>query len=67
MPKGLVGMCGVSNEATNKQRFCYGFNLGTCKAAQPGAACPKGLHGCMKPLANGSACSQPHASSSCTR
>ena len=67
MPKALIGMCQISNSATNNQRFCYGFNLGSCKGAAPGQACPKGFHGCMKPLANGEACSQPHAVSACTR
>jgi hypothetical protein len=67
MPKALIGMCKVSNSATSSQRFCYGYNLGNCKAVSPGQACPKGLHGCMKPLQNGEACSQPHTCAGCTR
>jgi hypothetical protein len=67
LPKQLIGMCAVSNEATNSQRFCFGFNLGSCSAAAPGQACQKGLHACMKPQANGSACSMAHPCTGCTR
>ena len=67
LPKDLIGMCHVSNEATGSQRFCFAFNINGCKDAAPGQSCPKGLHGCMKPLANGSACSGPHPCKGCTR
>ena len=45
-------------------RMCYGFNLGACTTVQPGATCPKGKHGCMKPKQDGTACDQPHAATS---
>ena len=65
MPKALIGMCQVSSAATGSQRFCYAYNLGSCKSAAPGQACPRGLHGCMKPKQNGEACSAPHTCTSC--
>ena len=65
MPKALIGMCQVSSAATGSQRFCYAYNLGSCKSAAPGQACVRGLHGCMKPKQNGEACSAPHACASC--
>ena len=66
MPKALIGMCKVSSTATGGQRFCYGFNLGSCKLATPGNPCKRGLHACMKPKHNGEACSAPHPCSACT-
>jgi hypothetical protein len=65
MPKALIGMCQVSSAATGGQRFCYAYNLGSCKSAAPGQACARGLHGCMKPKHNGEACSGPHGCAGC--
>jgi hypothetical protein len=65
LPKALIGMCSQSSNATGNQRFCYAFNLGSCNKASPGKACPRGLHGCMKPAQGGEACSGPHACSTC--
>jgi hypothetical protein len=67
MPKQLIGMCAKSNDATNGQRFCFAYNLGSCSDAIPGQACAKGFHGCMKPLPNGAACSMAHPCTGCTR
>lgn len=67
LPKGLVGMASRTSQQKGSLRLCYGFNLGTCSAVAPGASCLKGLHGCMKPLASGDACGEPHAASACRR
>ena len=67
LPPGLHGMCPRSSRETNTKRLCFSFNLGTCNAAQPGQDCAKGAHLCMKPTANGEACSQPHWALRCTR
>jgi hypothetical protein len=66
LPKALIGCCNVSSAATGSKRFCFAFNLGTCKGATPGASCTRGFHGCMKPAQNGEACSGNHAASACT-
>ena len=66
LPAGLFGMCPRSNATTGAKRLCFSFNLSTCKAASPGAECAKGAHLCMKPLADGSACSAPHGALACT-
>lgn len=67
MPAKLLGMCSVSSKETGSNKFCYGYSLGECAAAAPGAACAKGLHACMKPLPNGEACSGAHTTFSCKR
>ena len=54
-PKGLRGPDCNSNAADGRSK-CYGFNLGTCKDAQPGQRCPKGWHICMK-----ASCERDHA------
>jgi hypothetical protein len=45
VPAALQGMSGTDDR---NQRICYGFNLKSCTAAQPGAACDRGLHVCGK-------------------
>ena len=45
MPRELMG--GVST-LPDGRRICYGFNLGTCTAAEPGGACNRGVHVCTK-------------------
>ena len=67
LPPGLHGMCSKSSAATGSKRLCFGFNLGTCSAVQPGQDCAKGAHLCMKPDAAGEACSQAHGALRCTR
>ena len=68
MPVGLEGMATKTSAATGMRRLCFGYNLGTCTAATPGEACPKGLHGCMKPAGpNGDACADRHPASACTK
>ena len=42
MPKELWGL----DPMKNKERICYGFQMGSCK--QSGDKCDKGLHICMK-------------------
>ena len=66
LPPGLIGMCPRSNAATRNRRNCFSYNLWKCQAAAAGQDCAKGAHLCMKPLANGEACSQPHCASTCT-
>ena len=66
MPAGLHGMMPRSSAATGSKRMCYSFNLGGCQAAAPGQECAKGAHLCMKPAANGEACSKPHGSQGCS-
>jgi hypothetical protein len=66
LPAGLFGMCPRSSAATENKRLCFGFNLGSCKLVGPGQECAKGWHLCMKPAANGQACSQHHAATACT-
>ena len=65
LPAKLIGMCATSSKATGSKRFCFGYNMDSCAGAVPGASCPKGLHACMKPLANGVACSGSHPTFSC--
>ena len=66
LPPGLMGMCARSSPQTGSKRMCFGFNLGTCSACAPGQDCAKGAHLCMKPSANGQACSKAHGAGSCT-
>ena len=66
LPAALVGMCARTNAATNNQRLCFAFNLGTCSAVAPGQTCARGAHLCMKPAASGEACSQPHGALKCS-
>ena len=66
LPAGLHGMIPRSSAATGSKRMCYSFNLGQCQAASPGQDCARGAHMCMKPSANGEACSKPHGSHACT-
>ena len=41
--------------------MCYGFNMAVgCNKAQPGQSCDRGLHGCMEPMPDGTACGKPH-------
>ena len=42
VPKELWGL----DPMKNKERICYGFQMGSCK--QSGDKCDKGLHICMK-------------------
>ena len=67
LPRALIGMCNNPSAASGAKAFCYAFNINGCNDAVPGASCARGFHGCMKPLANGEACSGPHAASACTR
>ena len=58
MPRELVGMAAVTRGGVN---CCYAFNMSSgCSKALPGESCDKGLHGCMVPLADGTACGKPH-------
>ena len=66
LPPGLHGMCARSSKATNSKRLCFSYNLGNCQAASPGNECAKGAHLCMKPSANGEACSKSHSQKNCT-
>ena len=45
MPKDLRG--GVPR-TDDDENICFGYNLGTCSLAKPGAKCKKGLHVCCK-------------------
>jgi hypothetical protein len=65
LPLGLIGMCARSSPETLEKRLCFSFNLGTCKQVSPGQECAKGWHLCMKPKANGDACSQAHPATTC--
>ena len=48
MPRELSG--GVPClPGPNKTPNCVGYNTGRCKAVEPGARCPKGMHVCCKP------------------
>ena len=67
LPVKLVGMCSTSSKETGSKKFCFSYNLDGCAGAAPGASCGKGLHACMRPLANGEACSGPHQTFSCKR
>ena len=66
LPAALVGCCPRSNAATDNQRLCFAFNLGTCSAVAPGQTCARGAHLCMKRTASGEACSQLHGALKCT-
>jgi hypothetical protein len=65
VPVALVGLPTRSSAATGSKRMCFGFNLGTCDAAQPGADCVHGSHLCMR-LRNGEACSRDHPQTQCS-
>ena len=65
-PKVLAGMCVRSSAATGKKKMCFGYNLGHCSSANPGEECARGFHLCMKPKANGEACSLPHPQGKCS-
>ena len=43
MPKALMGGKHTSKDGL---RICYGYNLGSCQACQPGSSCSRGLHVC---------------------
>ena len=53
LPPALVGMDASGPDGSAR---CFGFNLGTCKDAKPGAKCGKGWHVCMRP-----GCGKPHS------
>ena len=53
LPAKLIGMCSVSSKETGSRKFCFAYGMDGCAAAVAGAACPKGLHACMKLLSNG--------------
>ena len=58
MPMELIGKAAV---AADGRRMCYGFNMSAgCSKALPGQSCDRGFHGCMEPLADGTACGKPH-------
>ena len=58
MPRELVGMAARTRGGVN---CCYAFNMSSgCTKALPGESCDKGLHGCMVPLPDGTACGKPH-------
>ena len=45
MPHELIGMEAKFGE----DQICFGFNLGGCDKAGPGAKCPNGWHLCCRP------------------
>ena len=49
MPRELIG--GVAKLKRNGvlSNICFDYNLGKCKAAKPGEACPRGVHVCCMP------------------
>ena len=53
MPTALIG---GETHNENGERFCYGFNLGTCSNVKPGEQCERGWHKCMHKQ-----CKQNHA------
>ena len=58
LPAELIGKAAVAADGRN---MCYGFNMAAgCTQAQPGQKCSRGWHGCMEPLADGTACGKPH-------
>ena len=59
MPRALLG--GVAQTA-NGDRICFGWNLGSCTAAEAGARCPKGMHVCTK-----AGCQGRHKASECSQ
>ena len=65
LPAKLIGMCATSSKATGSKRYCFAYNTHGCDDAVPGASCPKGLHGCMRPSPSGEACSGSHPTFSC--
>ena len=56
----------ASLNSCNAAMACFGFNLGTCKASQPGGKCGKGLHKCLKKLSSGNVCGGAHSFMECT-
>ena len=67
LPAKLIGMCSTSSKQTGSKKVCFSYSIDGCADAAAGAACLKGLHACMKPLANGEACSGNHPTFGCTR
>ena len=55
LPPALVGMEAAGPDGSPR---CFGYNLGTCKDAKPGAKCNRGWHVCMRP-----GCRKPHPQS----
>ena len=44
LPEGLEK---GEKRTTSGEKFCFGFNLGTCSDVKPGEKCRRGWHKCM--------------------